>query len=117
VRVVDEICSRPSALVLDLVLGQVGAEGFVKALDEAGWIVVDEVVEIGFQIGLEHVFAVLGEDEAEFLVGVDVDHRDLGFVVILFGQRKGEAAGADLLIKERRQRLQRGEIVEAGVFG
>jgi hypothetical protein len=50
--------------VLDFVFRQIRAQGFVEALDEALGIVIDEIVEIGFEIGLEHVFAVLGEDEA-----------------------------------------------------
>ena len=86
-----------SALVLDFVFGQVGAEGFVEALDEAFGIVVDEIVEIGFEVGLEDVLAVLGEDEAELLIGLDVDDRDLGFVVVFLAQREGEAARAGCL--------------------
>ena len=38
-----------SAFVFDFVFRQVGAQGFVEALDEALGIVIDEIVEIGFE--------------------------------------------------------------------
>src|SRR5262245_31278443 len=66
-------CRRSElAFVLDFVLRKVGAERFVEAFYEAGRVVVDEIVEVGFEIGLEDVFAIFGEDEAEFFVGLDV---------------------------------------------
>src|SRR5690606_3591237 len=54
--------------------------------------------------------------EAEFFVGLYMQHDDLRFVVVFVAQSEGEAPRGNLLFENRRKRLQSGEIVEAGFF-
>src|SRR5690606_32776210 len=81
-----------SALVFDLVFRQVGPEGFVEALDETLGIVVDEIVKIGFEVGLKNILAVLGENETEFFVGLHMQDDDLSFVLVLVAQSECQAS-------------------------